>query len=99
MVVTNQLRNQHLLWRAGFGPKAEQVQFLSSMSQKELLKKLVKRSDKRPETIQVAKNSFDGIMKGFADAGKIQSLTQEQKQQMRKQSREELKNLNGRWME
>jgi len=99
MVVTNQLRNQHLLWRAGFGPKAEQVQFLASISQKELFSKLVKSSDKRPESIQVAKNSFDGIMKGFADAGKIQSLTQEQKQQMRKQSREELKNLNGRWME
>jgi len=98
MVITNQLRNQHLLWRAGFGPKAEQVQLLTNMSQKELLKKLIKSSEKRPESIQVAKNSFDGVMKGFADAGKIQNLSQEQKQQMRKQSKEELKNLNGRWM-
>jgi hypothetical protein len=93
MVVTNQLRNQHLLWRAGFGPKAEQVQFLASMSQKELLKKLVKGSTSA-RIHQVAKNSFDGIMKGFADAGKIQNLTQEQKQQMQS-NRGKLKNLNG----
>jgi uncharacterized protein (DUF1800 family) len=98
MVVTNQLRNQHLLWRSGFGPGAEDLASISSVSQKELVRKTL-TSAKRPEYIDVAKNAIDGVMKGFADAGKIESLTKEQKQEMRKQAREGLKNLNGRWME
>jgi len=99
MVVTNQLRNQHLLWRSGFGPKAEDLSSLSSISQKELVRKTFKDSAKRPEYIDVAKNAIDGVVKGFADAGKIQNLTKEQKQEIRKQAKEGLKNLNGRWME
>lgn len=99
MVVSNQLRNQHLLWRAGFGPKAEELQFLPDAGQKELIKKLFRTSEKRPESIEVAKNAFEGVMKGLQDAGKIENLTKEQKQEIRRKSREGLKNLNARWME
>ena len=36
MTVSNQLKNQHLLWRAAFGPMTENVNQLQEVSQKEL---------------------------------------------------------------
>ena len=56
MVVSNQLKNQHLVWRAGFGPKAEEIYNYSNLSQKDLFKKLLKTSSKSPQYIDVANN-------------------------------------------
>ncbi|PWT97870.1 MAG: DUF1800 domain-containing protein [Bacteroidetes bacterium] len=99
MVVSNQLKNQHLIWRAGFGPKAEDINNYSTLSQKELFKKLLKASSKSPQYIDVANNSFDGLMKGLGDAGKLENLTKEQKQEMKKQNKEGIKNLNLSWVD
>ena len=51
MQVSNRLKNQHLLWRAAFGPMAENVKDLDGLSQKELWNLLLKTSAKRPEKI------------------------------------------------
>ena len=98
MPLTNQLKNQHLLWRAAFGPMAENVNELEHVSQKELYSVLLKTSSKKPAEINVANNSFDGLIKGVQDLGKIQNLTLEQKKQIRKQSVDDLKNLNLTWL-
>ncbi len=98
MPLTNQLKNQHLLWRAAFGPMAENVNELEHVSQKELFTLLLKTSSKRPDYINVANNALDGLVKGVQDLGKMQQLTQEQKKQLRKQSASDIKNLNLTWL-
>lgn len=98
MPSTNQLKNQHLLWRAAFGPMAENVNELEHVSQKELYGVLLKTSSKKPDYINVASNAFDGLVKGVQGLGKMQQLTQEQKKQLRKQSANDIKNLNLTWL-
>jgi uncharacterized protein (DUF1800 family) len=101
MAVNNRLKNQHLLWRAGFGPMAENAEELDKISSKELWSLLVKTSAKKPEKIEVAQNLFDGLYKGVQDVANLQKneLTSDQKKQIREQSRDDLKNLNIRWLE
>lgn len=98
MRLSDQLKNQHLLWRAAFGPMAENVNELEHVSQKELYEILAKTSSKKPDEINVASNAFDGLIKGVQDLGKMQQLTQDQKKQFRKQSVDDLKNLNLTWI-
>ena len=38
MPASNRLKNQHLLWRAAFGPMAENAESLDIISQKKLWK-------------------------------------------------------------
>jgi uncharacterized protein (DUF1800 family) len=101
MAVTNRLKNQHLLWRAGFGPMAENAAELDKISQKELWNLLLKTSSKTPEKINVAQSLVDGLFKGIQDVANMQKqeLTNDQKKMIREQSREDLKNLNLRWLD
>src|SRR6185312_8296110 len=97
-VSTNQLKNQHLLWRAAFGPMAENVNQLQNVSQKELYNILLKTSAKKPLPFDVATNLFDGLVKGVQDVGRMQKLDKDEKKILRKQSVEDLKNLNLTWL-
>jgi len=101
MVVTNQLKNQHLLWRAGFGPNPEEFVQIQQASQKNYYKALVKASSSSPAYIDVADNVLKGLVMGIDEAGRMQrpELSDEQKKQLRKKSREDIKNLNLRWMD
>ena len=98
MPVSNQIKNQHLLWRAAFGPMAENVNELEHVSQKELTDILLKTSAKAPDDLNVASNALDGLIKGVQDLGKMQQLDKVQKKQLRKQSVADLKNLNLTWL-
>ena len=98
MPLTNQLKNQHLLWRAAFGPMAENVNELDRVSQKDLYNVLLKTSSKKPDEINVASNAFDGLIKGVQDLGRMQQLTKDQKKQLQKQSVDDIKNLNLTWL-
>lgn len=98
MSLSNQLKNQHLLWRAAFGPMAENVGELEQTTQKELFRLLQKKSAKKPRALNVATNSVDGLVKGIQDLGRMQQLTKDQKKQMRRQSAEDIKNLNLTWL-
>lgn len=98
MAVSNQLKNQHLLWRAAFGPMAENVNELPQVSQKDLYQLLLKTSSKKPEAFNVASNLFGGLVKGVQDIGKMQQLSKDEKKMLRKQSVEDLKSLNLTWL-
>src|SRR6187402_896366 len=99
MLVTNRLKNQHLLWRAAFGPMAENAADLDGLSQKALWDLLLKTSSKKPEKFNVARGLVDGLTKGVQELGELQKLSKDQKQMMRKQSQQDLKSLNIRWMD
>ena len=81
MSLSNQLKNQHLLWRAGFGPAVEQLDDLSNFSPQQFYKALVKASGKKPEYINVADNYLQGLMMGIDQVGRVQQkeLTPEEK--------------------
>lgn len=98
MSTSNQLKNQHLLWRAAYGPMTENVNHLQEVSQKELYRLLVKTSAKKPEQINVAANLLDGLVKGVQDLGMLQKLSPDQKKMFFKQSVEDIKNLNLTWL-
>ncbi|MBD0278768.1 MAG: DUF1800 domain-containing protein, partial [Flavisolibacter sp.] len=98
-MLSNQLKNQHLMWRAAFGPAAAQLDDLQNHSPRELYKALQKASSKKPEYIDVADNYFKGLFMGIGDEVKMEelrknSLDNETKKKIRQQSREDLKKLN-----
>jgi len=64
MPLSNRIKNQHLLWRSAFGPMAENVAELDTLSQKQLWGLLVKTSSSSPVKIDVAQNLVDGFFKG-----------------------------------
>jgi uncharacterized protein (DUF1800 family) len=97
MVITNQLKNQHLLWRAGFGPMAEDLNLLATTSQKTLFQNIVKASSKLPQSISVGDNALMELMMGD-NAVKKKDLSKEEKKDFRKQSQQDIKNLNLAWL-
>lgn len=98
-MITNQLKNQHLLWRAGFGPMAEEFHQLPNSSTKSYVQAIFKASSKSPAYIDVASNAIKGLVMGMdAVAKQNKSLTQDEKRRMRQQSRQDIKNLNLTWL-
>jgi uncharacterized protein (DUF1800 family) len=101
MLVTNRLKNQHLLWRSAFGPMAENVAELDTMTQKELWNVLVKTSEKSPAKIEVAQNLLAGIANGVKQVDDMQlqkELNKDQQKFIREQSRLDIKDLNILWL-
>ncbi len=47
LMPSNQIKNQHLMWRAGFGPAAEQLEQLKNITPQQLFKALQKASAKK----------------------------------------------------
>jgi uncharacterized protein (DUF1800 family) len=100
MPLSNQLKNQHLLWRAGFGPSVELLDNLDKTSPQTLYKAIQKASSKKPDFIQAADNYLQGLMLGIQDVGRQQKqeMSQEQRKQLRQRSRESIRNLNLYWV-
>ncbi|HRP18727.1 MAG TPA: DUF1800 domain-containing protein [Ginsengibacter sp.] len=97
-MISNRLKNQHLLWRAAFGPMTENVNQIQDVSQVDLLKLLIKTSDKKVSFVHVTDNTTDGLYKGVQDVLQMDKLTKEQRTKMRKQSATDIKNLNLTWL-
>lgn len=99
-MVTNQLKNQHLLWRAGFGPIAQEFHQLPKASTTAYVEALFKASSKSPAYIDVASNALKGLMMGVDEVVKQnKQLSDEEKRKMRQQSRQEIRNLNLTWLD
>lgn len=96
--MTQASANLHLMWRAGFGPSLADIRDLGSQSPRALYKQMQKASEKAPVYLEVAGNMFEGLLKGVTDEGRLEQLTKEQKQQLRKQSQEDLRSLNMKWL-
>ncbi len=101
MAVSNRLKNQHLLWRSAFGPMAENAASLDTISQKDLWTLLVKTSSKPVEKIEVTKNPANEYMMGVTDPKEMEKAANnpELRKKIREKSREDIKNLNLRWLE
>ena len=100
MSLSNQLKNQHLMWRAGFGPAVEQLPDLSKFTPKQFYKALVKASDKKPEFIDVADDYLKGLLMGIEETGRLQKkeMAVEDRKKVQQKNREGVRNLNLFWM-
>lgn len=92
--------NQHLLWRAGFGPAVEQLNDLGKYNSRQIWKALVKASEKKPEYIDVADNYLKGLMMGIEEAGRQQKkeLDADERKKVQQKNRDGIRNLNLYWM-
>ncbi len=104
MPSSSQQKNQHLLWRAGFGVDVNLFNRINNTNHKELFTSLQKANTNEIEYFDVADNSIKGIFMGIGDAVKMQELIKngldnETKKKIRQQSREDIKNLNLKWID
>jgi len=98
MSLNNQIKNQHLMWRAGFGPAVEQLGDLSKFSPKQFYKALVNASDKKPEYINVADEYLQDLYNDNGDQQKKKELDKDERKMIQQKSRESIRNLNLYWM-
>ena len=101
MPASNRIKNQHLLWRAAFGPMAENAASLDTISQKDLWALLVKTSAKPAQKLEITKNPADEYMPGMTDPKEMEKVlsNQELRKKLREQSRDDLKKGNLLWIE
>ncbi len=95
----NQLKNQHLWWRAGFGPPADRVKELSKQKPDSLFHSILKASGKKPDFFDVADQHIKELVSQPMSLGKLQGLRPEEKQMIRKQSVQDIAKLNIRWLD
>ena len=101
MSLANQVKNQHLMWRAGFGPAVEQLADLPQFSHKELYKALQKASSKKPEYIDVADDFLKGLFAGIDEAGRQErrkEMTEDERKKVQQKNRESIRSLNLNWL-
>ncbi|MFL5740576.1 MAG: DUF1800 family protein [Flavisolibacter sp.] len=99
-MTSTQLRNQHLMWRSGFGPAAEQLEQLRTLSASELYKAIKKASAPRPQFIDASDDYLKGLVKGMEDEGmRKKELDVEERKNIQQQTRQAIKNLNLLWLD
>src|SRR5512138_1578091 len=92
----------HFLWRAGFGPTSEDLHPTTAFNAPTYFNAWWQASAKPPIPLIASKNVVDGLSNGIINIGRIETANKEQKetrQQMMRQSREEIRSLNLMWLE
>jgi uncharacterized protein (DUF1800 family) len=104
-MATLQQKNQHLLWRAGFGISSADIQKISTVASKEIFSSLLKSSQNKPAVIDVASDLLEDYamevrerLKGNKKDGRLDELQKAEKKDLRKENRERLKDLNLKWL-
>jgi uncharacterized protein (DUF1800 family) len=95
------MKNQHLMWRAGFGPAVEQLGDLSKYTPKQFYKALAKASEKKPEYVNVADDYLQGLFMGIEEVGRQQQrkeLTADERKMVQQKNRDGIRNLNIYWL-
>lgn len=90
-----QNQNQHLAWRAGFGPALHETVRIRQLKPGQLFDELKMASANPPANIEVVVNPPDPMTMGTIS----RNLPEEEKRKLRQQSREGIKNLNLRWLD
>lgn len=98
MAVPNPIKNQHLLWRAGFGPAVEQLGDLSQYSPLQYFKAIEKASAKKPTYINIADDTLVMMYEDAMDAKKRSLLTADDRKELARRQREAIRDLNLYWL-
>ncbi|HEU4634270.1 MAG TPA: DUF1800 family protein, partial [Flavisolibacter sp.] len=100
-MASTQLKNQHLMWRAGFGPAADQLEQLKKLSPQQLFNALQRASSKKPGYIDVADDYLKGLFMGAGEIGRQQKkkeLDPDERKKVREKNRDDIKSLNLSWL-
>ena len=100
-MLSDQLKNQHLMWRAGFGPAADQLEQIKNITPKRLYQALQIASGKKPAYMDVADNYLKGLYMGAEEVGRQgmkKELDAEERKMIRNKQRDGIKNLNLLWL-
>ena len=88
------------MWRAGFGPAADQLGQLKDLKPSQLFKALQSASSKKPEFLDATDDYLKGLMKGIQEEGKRQTeMAREERKNIAQQSRQAVKSLNLLWLD
>jgi uncharacterized protein (DUF1800 family) len=101
-LMSKQLKLQHLLWRAGFGPEAASWPQWERLDESAWWPKLKANAVAPPDYFDLVDNAVRGLLMGLDELGKMErknELSKEQKKQLKQQSREDLQSLNLRWLD
>ncbi|HYK45661.1 MAG TPA: DUF1800 domain-containing protein [Parafilimonas sp.] len=102
MAASQQRKNQHLLWRAGFGVNTETVKDIAVAPPEVLYTMLETASSSRPAYIDVADNTLKGLMMGIQQVAELQQaekpMTDEQRKKFKKESIQNIRTLNTSWL-
>jgi len=101
-MASNRIKNQHLLWRAGFGPMAENSASLENFSTEKLWEVLIQTSAKKPQKIEVARSLSDGLVKGVGEIIRMEKPAYEKKpikKKRRQENKEGIASLNLMWLD
>ena len=99
---SNQVKNQHLMWRAGFGPATEQLEQIKTISPATLYKAQQKASSRKPDYIDVADDYLKGLFMGADEIGRQQKkkeLEEVDRRLVRQKQRDSIKSLNLTWLD
>ncbi|HMT95992.1 MAG TPA: DUF1800 domain-containing protein [Ferruginibacter sp.] len=101
-MASNRIKNQHLLWRAGFGPMAENAASLDDFPTQKLWELLIETSVKKPAKIEVARSLSDGLVKGVGEVIRLEKKSPENKAMKKKrrmENKEGIASLNLMWLD
>lgn len=98
MDVSTQIKNQHLLWRAGFGPAVEQLDDLKKYTPVQYYKALAKASDKKPAYINVASKELIDLYDELQNVQKKKNIDESQRRNINKMLQNAVKDLNLYWL-
>ncbi len=65
----NQQKNQHLWWRAGFGPPADQIKQLSRKKPEAIFHSILKASEKKPAFFDLVDPDLKEMVNGESTNG------------------------------
>ena len=98
-MLSNQRKNQHLLWRAAFGPAANQLSILKDTNPKQLYKSLEEASAQKPGYLDTADDYIKNLMQGLPDGMGLnkKEMDKDQRKMLQEKERDSIKNLNLAW--
>jgi uncharacterized protein (DUF1800 family) len=98
MVASNALHNQHLLWRSGFGPQAEDISLIYATNSKQLFKKIYAASSAAPSPLLVSESVFPLTVKVIQNLSSYAKMGREERSKLLQESRDAIKKLNLLWL-
>lgn len=101
MSIDNQIKNQHLFWRAGFGPAVEQLQDLTKFNPRQFYDALIQGSKKEHKKIEVSSTFMDDV-RSYMDGDMAmdpQKLSADKRKLITQALRDGVRQINLAWMQ
>lgn len=96
---SNQIKNQHLWWRAGFGPAADELQRIAAATPQQTYAALRAASAARPAYIDAISPELKEMAANLDELNRKRDAAPDLRRSLRERNRDDLKRLNLTWLE